>query len=58
MQCICATVSSVACLVLQYISTLSHKWHNSGGGGVTAYKMRVLIFSTTSVRNISDSKKK
>ena len=28
MQCACGTLSSVACLALQYVSTLSHKRHD------------------------------
>ena len=40
-------LSSVACLVVQYFSTLSHKRHDfRGGGGNLKYKMCVLIFST------------
>ena len=40
-------------------STLSNKQHDFGGGKkVTGHKMRVLIFCTTFVRNISHSKHK
>ena len=28
MECACAILSSVVCPVLQYFSTLSHKWHD------------------------------
>jgi len=57
MQCICAMLSSFACLALQYFSTLSHKRYDFRKR-VTKYKMCVLIFSTTFVSNISHSKKK
>ena len=39
-----------------HFSTLSHKWHDLRKK-VTDHKMRVLIFSTTFIRNISNSKK-
>jgi len=38
-------LSSVACPVLQYFSTLSHKRHDFRKTFIE-YKMRVLIFST------------
>jgi hypothetical protein len=54
--------SSVACLALQHLSTLTHKLIKDmifeGGGGLTEHKMHVLIFSATLVRNISHLKKK
>ena len=49
-------LSSVACPALQYISMLSHKRHDFRGKKVSEYIMRVLILSTTFVRNISHSK--
>ena len=55
MLCACATLSSLAFPTLQYISTLSHK-RQDFRNQVTEHKMRVLIFSTTSVWNISHSK--
>jgi len=41
------TVSTVACLVLLYFSTLSYKRHNFHGKNFIENKMRALIFSTT-----------
>jgi hypothetical protein len=41
-------LSSVACLALQYFSTLSHKWHDFRGE--KSYRIQdVFIFSTTFV---------
>ena len=57
MQRACAILSSVACLPLQYFSTLSHERHDFRGGEVTEHKMCVLISFTTFVWNISHSKK-
>jgi hypothetical protein len=45
MQCACAIFSSMACPVLQYVSTLSHKRHDFLKIGIE-YKMRVSLFST------------
>jgi len=49
-------LSSVACLSLLYLSTLSHKGHDFREKKLLNTKC-VLIFSTTVVRNISHSKK-
>ena len=49
------TLSSVACLVLSYFSTLSHKLHNFQKK-VTKHQKCVLIFSATSVYMTSHSK--
>ena len=46
-------LSSVACLALLNCATLSHKQHDFRGKKVIEHKMRVLIFSTAFVRNIS-----
>jgi len=56
MQCAIALLSSVASPALPYFFTLSHKQHDFPEE-VSEHKMCVLIFSTTFVRNISDSKK-
>ena len=45
MQCACAISSSVACSVLQYFSTLSHKRHDFRKRKVTEHKMCVLVLS-------------
>jgi len=50
-------LSSVACLALQYFSTLLHNWQDFRKK-VIENKMCVLIFSTTCVWNISHSKMK
>jgi len=42
-------LSSVACLALQYFSTLSHKEHKLKTKKVTDHNTCVLIFSTTVV---------
>jgi len=57
MQCACAILSSVACPILQYFSTLSHK-RRDFLEKVTEHKMCVLIFSITFVWNIIHSNKK
>ena len=46
-------LSSVACPVLQYFSTLAHKQHDFGAGGKSLKTNCVLIFSTNFVRNFS-----
>jgi hypothetical protein len=56
MQCACAVLPSVACPPLPYFCTLSHK-RRDFRKEVTEHKIRVLIFSTTFVWNISRSKK-
>jgi hypothetical protein len=50
-QYACATLPSVACPAVQNFSTLYHKWHHFRKT-VFGHKIRVLIFSTTFVRNI------
>lgn len=52
----CVILSSVACPVLQYVSTLSHKRHDLVMVLLNVSCV-VLIFSTTFVGNISHSKK-
>jgi hypothetical protein len=49
-------LSSVACLHLPNVSTLSHKWSDSGEK-VIEHTMCICTFSTTFVCNISHSKK-
>jgi hypothetical protein len=56
MQWACVTLSSVVCLALQYFSTLSHKRHDLKKKAIE-HKMRVLILSTSFVRDISHFKK-
>jgi hypothetical protein len=56
MQRACSILSSVACQALHYISALSHKWRDSRKS-VIEHNMCILIFSTTTVWNISHSKK-
>ena len=49
---------SVASAALPYLFTVCHNWHSFGGiKKVTRHKICAFIFSTTSVRNISHSKK-
>ena len=55
-ECAYAVLSSVACPILSYFSTISHKRHDFRENG-TEHKMYVLILTTTFVRNISRSKK-
>jgi len=57
MQCAFDILSSVVCLALQNFSTLSHKRYDFRGKKAIEPKMYVLIFSTTSVWNISHSRK-
>jgi len=47
---------SLACLAVQCVSTVSHKWHDFRKK-ITEHKMCVLIFSRTFVWTISHSKK-
>jgi hypothetical protein len=47
---------SVACLAIQYFSTLSHKRHDFREK-VIEHKMCVLTFSVNFIRNVSHSKK-
>jgi len=48
----------VACLTVQYFSTLSHKRHDlRGRGGIIELKMCVVIFCTTFVWKFSRSKR-
>jgi len=54
-QCACAILSSVACPAVQYFSTLSYK-RRDFRTKVTVHRIRVLIFSTTFVWNISHQK--
>ena len=56
-KCACAILSSMACPAVQYFSTLAHKRHIFRRKKNTEYKMCVLIFSTTSVWKIFNSKK-
>jgi len=48
-------LSPVACLVVQYFPTLFHKGARFSGKSFE-HKVYVLIFSTTSIRNISHPK--
>jgi hypothetical protein len=57
MQCACAVLSSVACLALTNVSTLSHKQHNFWTMLLNT-KRCVMISSTSFFWNISHSKKK
>ena len=57
MQCPCTMLSSVACLVIHYFSTLFHKRHDFRKRKFPVHEMYVLIFSTTFAWNISPSKK-
>ena len=50
-------LSSMACLVLPYFSTLSHKQYVFRKKKVTEHKMYVLIVSTTFTCNVSHSEK-
>jgi len=50
-------LSPVACPVLQYFSTVSHKRHSFRGGGNNEHKMNVFIFSRISVSKIYHSVK-
>jgi len=50
-------LSRVSCAAVPYFSTLSHKRHDFQGEKNVEYKMCVLIFLASFVRNISHSKK-
>jgi hypothetical protein len=50
-------LSSAACLAAPHLSTLSHKRHGFREK-VIEHKMCILIFSATSAKNFSHSKKK
>jgi hypothetical protein len=52
----CFILSSVVCLAVPYFSTLSHKQYDFRRK-IIQRKMRVLIFSTNFLLNISHSKK-
>jgi hypothetical protein len=56
MQCACTLQSSVTCQALQYFTTFSHKYQDLKKKSYRKHKMCVLIFSTTFVWNISQSK--
>jgi hypothetical protein len=43
-----STLSSVACLALPYVSTLSHKWHDFQGENFEEYKMCVFYLQLLS----------
>jgi len=59
MQGACVLFSSVACPAIPNFSTLSHKRHAFRGGKKVIKNITcVSILSTTSVSNISHSKKK
>jgi hypothetical protein len=51
-------LSSVACLILPFFFTLSHKRLDFRKKKITEHKMGVLIFSAAFVRNISHATKK
>jgi hypothetical protein len=42
-------LSAMVSLALPYFSTLSHKWHDIGGGGLIEHTISALIFSTNFV---------
>ena len=56
MKCSCVVLSSVACPVQQYLSTLSYERHDLLKN-VVGHKMCVVIFSTNCVWSISHCKK-
>jgi len=58
MQCACVILSSVACPVLQYFSTLPHKLYNFRKKKIIKPKICVSNFSVNCVWNICHSKKK